>query len=90
MTQLVDQQRAHELQTQAQNDGDLLIWTVYERPNDHPNYYVARPWSIQHQGPLGYRLQADNLEALRGQIPPGLTRKPRMKADEPAILETWT
>jgi hypothetical protein len=70
----------------------LKIWTVYERPRDYPQDYVARLWL---SGPAGPRATASafrsaTLKQLRQHLKTlGLTRLNRHAGDDPAILETW-
>jgi hypothetical protein len=69
----------------------LAFWTVYERPKDYPQGFVARRFEIQ----AGLPLATDNaffgptLESVRAQIPKGLLRIARDPDDEPQIVEIW-
>lgn len=72
--------------------GTLSIWTVYERPLDYPDCYVAR----RHQIEAGYSVAtpeailSDTLEPLRGRmLEMGLTCLPRQEGDDPHIVESW-
>jgi hypothetical protein len=68
-----------------------LMWTIYERPRDFPDKFVARPhfigpgWST----PLSYQKVANSLEGVRAMLPPGLHRMERQRDDDPVIVETW-
>lgn len=68
---------------------DLLIWTVYQSPSDHPGEFVARPHSSRTPGPYNCHLAAPDLNALRALLPPGLIRFERSPGDDPVIVETW-
>ncbi len=71
----------------------LSMWTIYERPRDHPDGYVARKWDIvpgtSEPVPTMIAFGAPTLEAVRSLLPAGLTRLPRSGGDDPAIVETW-
>lgn len=68
----------------------LSIWTVYERPLDHPGQFVARRWVATPQpSPTDDVLFADDLDSLRKMMPPGLVHMPRRPGDDPVIAETW-
>lgn len=68
----------------------LSIWTVYKRPLDHPDKYVARRWLATPQPtPTDDKLLADDLDALRKKLPPGLIRMSRQPEDDPVIVESW-
>ncbi|MBA1280438.1 hypothetical protein [Stutzerimonas stutzeri] len=68
----------------------LSMWTVYERPADHPQQYVARRWiAIPKAEPTSEFLVADDLESLRQKLPTGLVRMDRNPGDDPVIVETW-
>jgi hypothetical protein len=90
------QHSAQVIQGKAATVDDLLIWTIYERPADFPNSYIARPFSTligASQGgvPYGMRcyLEAATLNELRLLLPMGLYRLERNAADDKKIVETW-
>jgi len=77
--------QADQLQRRAIADGELLIWTVYERPRDFPQSYIARPHTtLKTRGPL-----PEYLEGVRALLPQGLACLDRLAGDEAPILETW-
>jgi hypothetical protein len=67
--------------------GLLPMWTIFDRPKDHPDGFIARRFeSIM---PTGDTLTGE-LEAIREIfINAGLFRLPRSADDEPQIVETW-
>ena len=75
------------------SEDGLAMWTIYDRPFDFPNMYVARKFVIGR----GARPQAtdhtivgDDLEPIRaGFRRAGLTCLPRADADDPKIIEVW-
>lgn len=70
--------------------GDLVIWTIYNRPLDYPAGFVVVPWTIRRGKELrGDSYHAPSLEAARALLPPGLYRMPREPGDDPAIEESW-
>ena len=86
----MSEEDAERLQAAARDDGDLLVWTIYERPSDYPECYVVRPHAIRN-GPyaLDFVLTAPTLKALRAMLPVGLTRLSRDESDDPVIVESW-
>lgn len=70
----------------------LVIWTVYCRPLDLTEEWVARPWLITPGNAaktIPLHLVGCTLEQLREKLPHGLTRLERNPGDDPAIVETW-
>jgi hypothetical protein len=70
----------------------LSIWTVYRRPDDFPEHFVARRHEVKVGGKLVVTdeiLIADTLDGVRAQLPPGLHRIVRQPDDKPSIVETW-
>jgi hypothetical protein len=72
----------------------LIMWTVYDRPDDFPNVVVARMWRISPGRTestediiVGPTLQAVRAALLRKS--PGLVCMPRSSSDGPSIVETW-
>ena len=71
--------------------GELPMITIYERPDEFPDEYVAQLWLMRRGAPVmtGMVLRAASLDALREMLPPGLHCLPREPGDEEAIVETW-
>lgn len=71
----------------------LPIWTVYERPTDYPQGFVARMHVVgrnaEESGPTATAYFGPTLESVRQQLPPGLVCLGREPADEPQIVESW-
>jgi hypothetical protein len=71
------------------------MWTVFERPRDFPNSFVARRFVIRTNGTIEAEpkaLIASDLEGIRDlirAIDPNLFCLPRNENDEPQIVETW-
>ena len=72
----------------------LQIWTIYDRPSDHPSNFVARLSLVG--GKTGvpevteHLLVSTDLDALRHHLMAlGLTCIPRYPEDEPHIVEVW-
>lgn len=73
-------------------DEALDVWTVYDRPRDFPDLFVARKWRIVPGDlpmPSSEIITATSLLALRNALPPGLVCLLRDKNDEPKIIEVW-
>jgi hypothetical protein len=71
--------------------GTLVMWVVYQRPRDLPQFWVARRFLIMPQGagPTPDHLKARSLGALQELLPAGLARLERHPDDEPQIVEVW-
>lgn len=73
---------------------ELTMWTVYERPTDYPQGFVARRW-IAGVGELKATpdiIIGDTLEWVRSVLTdlyPWLYCLPRQDGDEPQIVEVW-
>ncbi len=69
----------------------LDIWTVFERPADYPDQFVARLWHVtaNEAAPTPDILFGDSLAEVRAKLPAGLGRIPRNEGDEPHIVESW-
>lgn len=64
------------------------MWTVYEKPSDYPNSYVAR--RFVNEQPLAEVIVSGTLADIRRQmIHMGLTCLQRDPGDEPQIVEVW-
>lgn len=63
------------------------MWAVYRSPSDYPGKSVARRFC--GQVPTTDILVADDDQALSVLRPAELTVVPRMRGDDPAIVETW-
>lgn len=71
----------------------LAMWTVYDRPLDYPDKFVARRFDVDDGGyrPSGSIIIAPDLETLRNilEFELHLTCLSRSPEDEPQIVETW-
>lgn len=69
----------------------LKVWTVYERPTDYPNGFVARLHlaGAHASGPTTAAFFGPTLDSVRAQLPPGLVRLDRHACDKPQIVEVW-
>jgi hypothetical protein len=71
--------------------GALSLWTIYDRPLDHPDGFLARRHESGEtfKGPTSDAFTGD-LETLRQTFRrAGLTVIPREPNDDPRIVETW-
>jgi hypothetical protein len=79
-------QKQHE----ASQRGKLSIWTIYNRPRDWPDGYIAR--QFQNDKPTAIVLcgDADSLEIMREVFArAGLVCMMRADSDDRVIVETW-
>ena len=72
-------------------DQGLEMWTVYDRPSDYPESFVARKTVVGASAVTMTRemFTADTLDELRALLPPGLYRIHRYEQDDPKIVEVW-
>jgi len=71
-------------------NGELIVWTIYEAPDDFPDGFVTRPWTTTADGPVpGMAHLSATLDAAREAVPPGLFRLDRSPEDDPKIVESW-
>ena len=78
-------------QYDAAQRGALTIWTVYDRPRDHPDGVIARRFEI-----LASKTVATD-DTLTGELEDirktfwkaGLMKLSRQEGDEPQIVESW-
>jgi hypothetical protein len=72
--------------------GALPIWTVYDRPTDYPDGFIARRFEVNALGPptpTADRLIGGLDEIRLAFYRAGLTRLPRRSGDEAKIVESW-
>jgi hypothetical protein len=75
----------------AMKRGVLPMWTIYEKPLDHPDGFIARRFEVE-KGQYGPTLDTvtGDLAYIREIFQrAGLFKLPREDGDEPAIVETW-
>lgn len=65
----------------------LPLITVYNRPLDFPDKYVARLFDLDKA--TVYAIVKDNIEEIHESLPAGFTRMDRNKVDDPNIVEVW-
>lgn len=72
---------------------ELTLWTIYIRPSDHPDCFVARCFTTgkgKEATATDHHLTSKSLESLRTDFYlAGLTPVRRYPGDDPAIVETW-
>jgi hypothetical protein len=86
----IDRGGIEQIQSKAHAGGDLLIWTIYERPSDFLDRYVVRPFSSKNNAALTVHFDHAQLSAVRSALKRlGLIKIPREPSDDPCILESW-
>lgn len=73
-------------------DNALAIWTVYDRPADFPNTFIARKYVIHDGGTSAtedvvVNPHLDSIRQVMRQM--GLTCIQRNPEDDPKIVECW-
>ncbi len=78
------------------NDDELEIWTVYDHPNDLPEWWVARRFRIAERmvepEATPQVLLAKSLSELQATLIEHTqvsVRFPRSEGDDPKIVESW-
>jgi hypothetical protein len=78
-------------QAEAMKRGALVVWTIYDRPRDYPDGFIARRFEVGKD-----RLTAtsdtltgglEHLRAIFGKA--GLIKLARQDGDERPIVESW-
>jgi hypothetical protein len=76
-------------------DTILIMWTIYDRPSDYPEWFVARKFEITGQGPVtgDSVIWGKTLTEARYMIylvdPNASACLPRYDNDHPNVVETW-
>ena len=75
----------------AMKRGALAIWTVYDRPKDHPGGFIARMHEVAdgESRPTDHTLKGDLEEIRQVFWQAGLVKLTRSAGDEPHIVENW-
>jgi hypothetical protein len=78
-------------QWESAQRGVLSMWTIYDRPSDHPDGYIARRFEVGAQGPVATRDPLNGkLEDIRQALwNAGLMKLSRQEGDQPQIVESW-
>lgn len=83
----------HQAHAYAREHDLLPMWTVYEKPLDFPNGYLARMHVVgagfSGSRPTFAHVTGASLDEVRAQLPPGLCPLSRSPDDHPSIVETW-
>ena len=71
--------------------GAFPIWTIYDRPKDHPDGFIARMHEVtKGKSCATNRKHTGELEELRGIFwRAGMMKLTRDDKDEPQIVENW-
>jgi hypothetical protein len=78
-------------QWEASQRGQLTIWTIYDRPKDHPEGFIARRFEV------GEGKTVATADTINGKLDDirmaleraGLVNIRRQEGDEPQIVESW-
>jgi hypothetical protein len=77
----------------ASQRGKLVIWTIYDKPSDHPEGCIARRFEVGGGGPAPVATS----DTLTGELQElqkifwkaGLMKLSRQEGDELQIVESW-
>lgn len=72
--------------------GAVPMFVIYDHPNDAPDGFVVRIWTVVDTMVMPGKLIAINLldlAAARAYVPHGFVSIGRMPDDDPKIVEVW-
>ena len=73
---------------EAVKRGKLPMWTIFNKPTDHPTGHIAR--CFEYDQPTKHAITGE-LETLRDCLSQcGLVCLTRNEGDHPSVVETWT
>lgn len=76
------------LSDRQRRSGAPALWTIYDHPKDHPDFFVARRYL--GETPSTVTLAHTEIEQLRELFRlQGMICMPRDPSDDPVIVETW-
>lgn len=77
-------------QWEASQRGKLSVWTIYDRPSDHPQGYIARLYEVGAETEATGTTIVGTLEQIRFWLErAGLVNICRQEGDDPNIVESW-
>jgi hypothetical protein len=76
---------------QASQRGALAIWTIYDKPPDHPEGYFARLFEVADGETVATgATMAGALDQMRASFErAGLVNISRQEGDDPKVVESW-
>lgn len=71
--------------------GTLAIWTIYNRPKDYPDGFIARLHEVGKgkTGPTDKTVMGELDHIRHAFYRAGMSRLPRSVDDEPQVIESW-
>jgi hypothetical protein len=81
----------YDLNKAALDRGALSMWTIYDKPRDHPDGYIARRHEAANgvSGPTNDVITGDLALMREAMERCGLYCMPRAPSDDLRIVETW-
>jgi hypothetical protein len=79
-------------QWEAQQQGILSLWSIYDHPKDFPDDFAARLFHVDKNGshPTEKVMVGSSLNQIRAAMQcAGLTCLMRNQEDPPHLVETW-
>jgi hypothetical protein len=69
----------------------LKIYTIYNKPKNYPDYFIAREFTINGGQIISGEIvaSAKSLEGIRAQLAKGLKKMARVDNDPPSLVESW-
>jgi hypothetical protein len=83
----------YDIGKEARDRGCLSLWTIFDRPRDYPDGYIARCFESGGGMPepvaTDYTIMGDLALIRQSMERCGLYRMARDPSDDPVIVETW-
>ena len=87
---MMDEFEVLDAQNAAAHRGLLTIWTIYDKPKDHPDGFIARRFDAAGELIPTDDTMTGELEDMREVFwKAGLLKLTRQEGDEPQIVESW-
>jgi len=70
----------------------LSVWTIYDKPKDHPEGFIARRFQVASGSITATEetLVSANLEEIQDELDArGFAKLARSEDDHPSVVESW-
>lgn len=68
----------------------MMLWTIYDHPDDYPEHYVVRQYEVASGEVVAHGATLFNtLKEARASVQRGRVSIARHLDDDPKIVETW-
>ena len=87
MINIPDTEIVQDFNGVARDNRGLYMFSVYYKPKDYPDGYIARMYVLDQ--PTNLAIVSDTLDDIRNRLPMGLYCLKRQRGDHPNVVETW-